>query len=129
MNAERSGHRTRSCPQCTWPGSGWSKSRQASGRANGGFQGLQHLLVDAALNVEASGLLLEEAVRCVENGHAKAEVQSALATLAASEAAITATHVGMRLMGGWDFAQAMPMQRHFRDVWPPTFPLVTNEMT
>ncbi|WP_415853279.1 acyl-CoA dehydrogenase family protein [Sinomonas sp. G460-2] len=106
----------------------WARSRYAFGRAVGGFQALQHSLVDTSLKIEAAALLLEKAVKSADSASASADVESALAKLAASEAAISTTDVGMRLMGGWGFARAMPMQRYFRDARLYAFAPLTNEM-
>ncbi|MDQ4490109.1 acyl-CoA dehydrogenase family protein [Sinomonas sp. ASV486] len=106
----------------------WAKSREAFGRPIGAFQALQHSLVDARLKIESAVLLLERAVRAAEAGDPSGDVDSALAKLAASEAATFTTDAGMRLMGGWGYARELPMQRYFRDARLYTFAPLTDEM-
>lgn len=106
----------------------WAKNRQAFGKPVGTFQTIQHALVDARLKIEAARLLLREAAESSDAGEEPDETLSALAKLAASNAATTATDVGMRLMAGWGFARALPMQRYFRDARLYTFAPLTDEM-
>lgn len=105
----------------------WAHSRQTFGRPVGAFQAIQHSLVDAGLKIEAARLLVREAAESSDANDAP-ETLSALAKLAASNAATAATDAGMRLMAGWGFARALPMQRYFRDARLYTFAPLTDEM-
>ena len=107
----------------------WAQKREAFGRPVGAFQALQHSLVDARLKIESAALLLERAVRATDAGTEDADVDSALAKLAASEAGTFTTDAGMRVMGGWGYARELPMQRYFRDARLYTFAPLTDEMT
>jgi alkylation response protein AidB-like acyl-CoA dehydrogenase len=108
---------------------GHAGSRQAFGRDIGAFQALQHALVDASLRVESAGLLLANAAEQSDAATGGAnETLSALAKLAASEAATTVTDTGMRVMGGWGFLRQGAMQRYFRDARLYTFAPLTDEM-
>jgi acyl-CoA dehydrogenase len=104
------------------------KERQAFGRPVGAFQGLQHMLVDASVKIEGARLLLQNAARMSDEDEGASETLSAIAKLAASDAATTATDVGMRAMGGWGFLRQLPMQRYFRDARLYTFAPLTDEM-
>jgi acyl-CoA dehydrogenase len=106
----------------------YAKGREAFGRSIGAFQGLQHQLVDASVKVEAARLLLHNAARASDQGGCANETLSAMAKLAASDAATTASDVGMRTMGGWGFLRQLPMQRYFRDARLYTFAPLTDEM-
>ena len=101
----------------------YARQRQAFGRPIGQFQALQHRLVRAGVAVEAAWLLTLRAA-----GEGAADVASAMAKLAASEAALEATHVGMEVMGGAGFDVGLPMQRWFRDVRLYVFAPLTNDM-
>lgn len=107
---------------------GWAKERQAFGRAIGSFQALQHSMVDASLKIESARLLLQQAETASDSGNGMNETRSAMAKLAASDAATTATDVGMRVMAGWGFFRGLPMQRYFRDARLYTFAPLTDEM-
>lgn len=108
---------------------GWAQQRQAFGRAIGSFQGLQHNLVDASVKIESARLLLRQAAEASDAGPGTNETWSAMAKLAASDAATTTTDVGMRIMAGWGFFRGLPMQRYFRDARLYTFAPLTDEMT
>lgn len=107
----------------------YAKDREAFGRPVGAFQGLQHQMVEASVKIEAARLLLHNAARTSDEAEGGAnETLSAMAKLAASEAATTASDVGMRVMGGWGFLRQLPMQRYFRDARLYTFAPLTDEM-
>jgi acyl-CoA dehydrogenase len=108
---------------------GWAQQRHAFGRAVGSFQGLQHSLVDASVKIESARLLLRQAAEASDTGPDTNETWSAMAKLAASDAATTTTDIGMRIMAGWGFFRGLPMQRYFRDARLYTFAPLTDEMT
>ena len=108
---------------------GWARERHAFGRPVGSFQGLQHSLVDASVKIESARLLLRQAAEASDAGEGTNETWSAMAKLAASDAATTTTDVGMRTMAGWGFFRGLPMQRYFRDARLYTFAPLTDEMT
>jgi acyl-CoA dehydrogenase len=101
----------------------YARERQAFGRPIGQFQALQHRLVRAGVAVEGAWLLTLRAA-----GEGAADVASAMAKLAASEAALDATHVGMEVLGGAGFDVGLPMQRWFRDARLYVFAPLTNDM-
>lgn len=103
------------------------QSRQAFGRPIGGFQILQHRLVDGAVKIEGARGLLQRAARAADDG-GEAETLSAMAKLAASEAATTTTENGMRAMGGSGLSREYAMQRLWRDARLYTFAPLTDEM-
>lgn len=108
----------------------YARRREAFGRPVGGFQALQHELVDASVRIEAAALLLNNAAHASDAaGGGAVETLSAMAKLATSEAATTASDVGMRVMGGWGFLRQGAMQRYFRDARLYTFAPLTDEMT
>ncbi|WP_082579327.1 acyl-CoA dehydrogenase family protein [Arthrobacter sp. Soil736] len=104
------------------------KERNAFGRPIGAFQALQHKLVDSSVKVESARLLLEKAATASDDLAEADETLSAMAKLAAADAATTATDVGMRAMGGWGFLRQLPMQRYFRDARLYTFAPLTDDM-
>jgi alkylation response protein AidB-like acyl-CoA dehydrogenase len=104
------------------------KERNAFGRPIGAFQALQHKLVDSSVKVESARLLLEKAATTSDQHAGADETLSAMAKLAAADAATTVTDVGMRAMGGWGFLRQLPMQRYFRDARLYTFAPLTDDM-
>ena len=105
----------------------YARERTAFGRPIGAFQALQHALADGAIKVEAARGLLNRAA-AAERGSDAAAVLSAMAKVAAADAATSVTDTGMRVMGGAGLSREYPMQRFFRDARLYTFAPLTNEM-
>lgn len=106
----------------------YAKERNAFDRPIGAFQALQHRLADGAIAIEAARALLERAAAIADAGGDDA-VPSAIAKVAASDAATAVTDTGMRVMGGAGLSREFPMQRYFRDARLYTFAPLTDEMT
>lgn len=106
----------------------FAHDRTAFGRSIGGFQALQHKLVDSVVKVESARGLLSRAVDAVDSGGGDGASLSALAKIASSDAASFCSDVGMRVMGGSGFSLEYPMQRFFRDARLYTFAPFTDEM-
>ena len=102
----------------------YAKERHAFGKPIGQFQALQHRLVRSGVAIEAAWLLTLRAAT-----EQAADVSTSMAKLAASEAALEATHMGMELLGGAGFDMRLPMQRWFRDARLYVFAPLTNDMT
>jgi len=105
----------------------YGNSRHVFGRPVGSFQAGQHRLVDAAIQIESARALLVQAAEATATGR-RADIVSAMAKVAASDAATFVTDAGMRLMGGSGFSKEYPMERLFRDARLYTFAPLTNEM-
>ncbi|QXW01312.1 acyl-CoA dehydrogenase family protein [Rhodococcus globerulus] len=105
----------------------YGRQRQVFGRPVGSFQAGQHRLVDGAIQIEAARALMLQAADATASG-ARADILSAMAKVAASDAAVAVTDAGMRLMGGSGFSKEYPMERLFRDARLYTFAPLTNEM-
>ncbi|WP_027943350.1 acyl-CoA dehydrogenase family protein [Amycolatopsis taiwanensis] len=106
----------------------YASQRQAFGRSIGSFQALQHGLVDGAVQVESARGLLTRAAEAAHAGDGRSEALSAMAKVAAADAATDITDTGMRVMGGAGYSREYPMQRYFRDARLYTFAPLTNEM-
>jgi butyryl-CoA dehydrogenase len=92
----------------------YAKERVCFERPIAKLQSIQHLIADAAAQIEASRLLVTQAGRMIERG-LKAGTAAATAKLVASEAANRAADAAMRVLGGAGFAMEHAVQRHFRD--------------
>lgn len=106
----------------------YATGRQAFGRPIGAFQALQHRLATGAIHLESARSLLYTAATAADAGE-DAAVLSAMAKVAASDAATELTDTGMRVMGGSGLSREYPMQRFFRDARLYTFAPLTDEMT
>jgi alkylation response protein AidB-like acyl-CoA dehydrogenase len=93
----------------------YSKERQAFGQPISNFQGIQWMLADSAMELEASRMLVYRAAWMHDHGmYAKNE--SSMAKLYASEAAMKACHRGIQVFGGYGYVKEYPVERYFRDV-------------
>lgn len=105
------------------------REREAFGRQIGGFQILQHRLVDGAVQIELVRGIVQRAAQATDAGSDSAPALTAMAKLSAAEAAVQITEHGMRSMGGSGLSREYPMQRFFRDARLYTFAPLTDEMT
>ena len=105
----------------------YAQERVAFGRPIGGFQVLQHRLVDDFVALEEARGLLRRAA-AIEAAGGRAEFLAAMAKLSASRAAQAATQDGMQLLAGAGFSREYPMQRWFRDARLWTFSPASDEI-
>jgi alkylation response protein AidB-like acyl-CoA dehydrogenase len=105
------------------------REREAFGRQIGGFQVLQHRLVDGATQIELVRGIVQRAGKATDEGSESAPALTAMAKVSAAEAAAQITEHGMRSMGGSGLSREYPMQRFFRDARLYTFAPLTDEMT
>ncbi|HLG19304.1 MAG TPA: acyl-CoA dehydrogenase family protein [Bdellovibrionota bacterium] len=93
----------------------YSKERQAFGHPISEFQGIQWLLADSAMELEAARVLVYRAAWLQGNGKFSKK-ESSMAKLYASEAAMRACHRGIQVFGGYGYVKEYPVERYFRDV-------------
>ena len=105
----------------------YAKERHAFGRPIGGFQALQHGIVDGAVGLAGAMLLTERAVGAHEAGE-DASVLCGMSKLATAEATAVVVDRGMRLMAGMGLAREAPMQMWFRDARLQLFSPLSNDM-
>lgn len=101
--------------------------REAFGGPIGRFQSLQHYIAEAAVKIESARLLVYRAAQMFDAGQ-PIGLESLLCKIAASEAGVYATDIGMRILGGYGYMREYPMQRYFRDSRVFLTGPVTNEM-
>lgn len=103
------------------------KERTAFNRPIGQFQAIQHYLAEIATEVDAARMLTYKAAWLQEQG-LRNDIASAKAKLYASEVAVKAAQVGIRVMGGAGYLIEHDMERFYRDVALFMFAPVSNEM-
>lgn len=103
-------------------------SRHAFGGPIGRFQSLQHGVADSLTELTAAATLTERAIYAVVAAALDASRLSAMAKLAASEAAARVVDRGMRAWGAMGLASEARMQMMFRDSRLALFSPVSNEM-
>jgi alkylation response protein AidB-like acyl-CoA dehydrogenase len=91
----------------------YSKQRKAFGQQIGQFQAIQLKLADMATDVQAARLLTWWAA--TRAGAARADMETGMAKLFASEVAIRAALDAMRIHGGYGYSTEFEIERLYRD--------------
>jgi alkylation response protein AidB-like acyl-CoA dehydrogenase len=91
------------------------KERQQFGRAVAQFQGVQFMLADMAMRLEAARQLTYAAAAKSERGDADLPFFSAAAKCLASDTAMSVTTDAVQLLGGYGYTSDFPVERMMRD--------------
>jgi alkylation response protein AidB-like acyl-CoA dehydrogenase len=89
--------------------------REQFGRKIADFQGLQFMLADMAIDVEAARLLVYRAAAAVDAGHPRVSYFAAIAKAHASDAAMKVTTDAVQILGGYGYMREYPVERYMRD--------------
>jgi alkylation response protein AidB-like acyl-CoA dehydrogenase len=92
----------------------YSKERQQFGKPISANQGLQWMLADMAVQIEAARLLTHQAARLKDSG-VRMTKNSAMAKLFASETAMWVTTKAVQIHGGIGYTKSYPVERMMRD--------------
>lgn len=96
----------------------FAKEREAFGRKIGQFQMIQQKLADMKCRLEASRLLVYQAalakMQAAQSGK-RYTLESSMAKLFASEAAMWITTEAIQIHGGMGYSKELPLERYFRD--------------
>jgi hypothetical protein len=93
----------------------YSKERKQFGKAISEFQAIQWKLADMATEIEAAKLLTLRAAAMKDAGM-KTTLESSMAKLYASEAAVKCANEGVQIHGGYGFIKDYPAEKFYRDV-------------
>ncbi|HEX7323345.1 MAG TPA: acyl-CoA dehydrogenase [Mycobacterium sp.] len=93
----------------------YTKDRKQFGRAISGFQGVQFMLADMAMKVEAARLMVYSAAARAERGETGLGFISAAAKCFASDVAMEVTTDAVQLFGGAGYTTDFPVERMMRD--------------
>ena len=93
----------------------YARERQAFGKPIGAFEGIQFLLADMAMKVEASRLLVHQAAAAMDDG-VPATQYAAMAKCFATDAAMAVTTDAVQVLGGAGYVRDWPVERYMRDV-------------
>jgi acyl-CoA dehydrogenase len=106
-----------------------AKKRYAFGRPIGQYQAIQHYIANIALETEMAELLTYKAAWLQTQGKwAESGLESTMAKIAASEAAIRAADRGIQILGGYGYTMEYDMQRFWRDARIYAIGPISNEM-
>ena len=93
----------------------YAQERIAFGKPLGAFEGIQFLLADMAMKVEASRLLVYQAAFKMDEGEA-ATPYAAMAKCFATDSAMAVTTDAVQVLGGAGYVRDWPVERYMRDV-------------
>ena len=91
------------------------KERQQFGKRIADFQGIQFMLADMAMTLEAARQMVYVAAAKSERGDADLSFFSAAAKCFASDMAMQVTTDAVQLLGGYGFTEDFPVERMMRD--------------
>jgi alkylation response protein AidB-like acyl-CoA dehydrogenase len=91
------------------------KQRRQFGKAIADFQGIQFMLADMAMRVEASRQLVYAAAARAERLEPALTFTSSAAKVFASDTAMSVTTDAVQLFGGYGYTQDFPVERMMRD--------------
>lgn len=92
----------------------YALTRQQFNQAIFDFQGLQFMLADMALEVEASRLLVQQAALGLDSGKPNSKLCS-MAKLKATDTAMKVTTDAVQVLGGVGYTSEYPVERFMRD--------------
>jgi alkylation response protein AidB-like acyl-CoA dehydrogenase len=96
---------------------GYMKERKAFGRPIADLQGLQFMVADMAMRIEAARGLVYRACSLVDEGDPRDELTKvgAMAKCFASDVAMEVTTNAVQLLGGYGYTTEFPVERMMRD--------------
>lgn len=95
--------------------SSYARSREQFGQPIGTFQGIQFMLADMAMKIEAARLLVYEAAYKLDAGQ-PASLAAAMAKCFATDTAMEVTTNAVQVLGGAGYVRDYPVERYMRDV-------------
>jgi alkylation response protein AidB-like acyl-CoA dehydrogenase len=93
----------------------YATERSAFGQLIGAFEGIQFLLADMAMKIEAARLLVYEAAFKMDEGE-PASMHAAMAKCLATDTAMQVTTDAVQVLGGAGYVRDWPLERYMRDV-------------
>jgi len=93
----------------------YSKVRQQFGREICEFQGIQWMLADMYIKLEAARLLIYRAAVNAAKGYPSA-LEASIAKTYANEAAFEVVNIALQIHGGYGLSRDFPLERMLRDV-------------
>src|SRR5579863_626418 len=93
----------------------YSKQRKQFGRPIADNQGIQFMLADMAVKVEAARLLVYNVAEMIDRGDEDFSMYSAMAKMFASDTAMVVTNDAIQVLGGYGYMKEYPAERMMRD--------------
>jgi alkylation response protein AidB-like acyl-CoA dehydrogenase len=93
----------------------YATERRQFGRPIAEFEGIQFMLADMAMKLEAARLLVYRALALCDAGDPRMTYTSAVAKCFASDAAMAITTDAVQILGGYGYMREYPVERMMRD--------------
>jgi alkylation response protein AidB-like acyl-CoA dehydrogenase len=93
----------------------YARTREQFNQPIGAFQGIQFLLADMAMKIEAARLLVYEAAYKLDEGQ-NAGMYASMAKCFATDIAMEVTTNAVQVLGGAGYVRDYPVERYMRDV-------------
>ncbi len=93
----------------------YSREREQFGQPISAFQGIQFMLADMAMKIEAARLLVYEAAYKLDEGQ-NAGMSASIAKCFATDMAMEVTTNAVQVLGGAGYVRDYPVERYMRDV-------------
>ncbi len=93
----------------------YAREREQFGHPIAAFQGIQFMLADMAMKIEAARLLVYEAAYRLDQGQSAA-MYASMAKCFASDTAMEVTTNAVQVLGGVGYVRDYPVERYMRDV-------------
>jgi hypothetical protein len=99
---------------CLDASAAYAKTRRQFDRPIGSFQLVQEMIAHMALDLNAARLLVYQA-GSLKNGGQENTLETSMAKLYASEAAVRAADAAIQVHGAYGYSTEYPMERYYRD--------------
>ncbi len=93
----------------------YANERKAFGSAIGQHQGIQFMIADNDVDIEATRLLIARAAKLIDAGDASARIAASRAKLYASEMGCRVSDRVLQIFGGMGYMCELPVERFYRD--------------
>ncbi|MDP8258953.1 MAG: acyl-CoA dehydrogenase family protein [Candidatus Aadella gelida] len=93
----------------------YARERKQFGKPIASFQGVQFMLADMAIQIEASRALIYSAARMIDSGAKNVAKVSAICKTFASDTAMKVTIDAVQVLGGYGYMKEYPVEKLMRD--------------
>jgi alkylation response protein AidB-like acyl-CoA dehydrogenase len=93
----------------------YAKERKQFGRAIAEFQGLQWMLADMAIQIEAARQLVYKAAVLIDEASTELTRFSSIANCFATDTGVRVTNDAMQILGGYGYVKDHPLEQKMRD--------------
>jgi len=93
----------------------YARQREQFGKPIISFQGVQFMLADMAIKIEAARSLVYAVARAIDGGEKRISKESAMAKVFASDTAMQVTVDTVQILGGYGYMKEYPVEKMMRD--------------